>query len=373
MGCDSHTRRPADVTADIADTSPSDIAETDIADTHTPDTTAGCSDSTPELCIYQSLELAFDVRTGVSTFEPITQRTLPLVARVPRIAGPLPVVVWSHGGAFYAGGEDKSVEWGVAFARQGYVVIHVGHAAINGPQIRTLCDLALVPEDECVPSDDEDTNGLLAIGRSYDLKAVLDDLPRLSQFSVDNDGPELDLTRVVVAGWSGGSRGPMMLMGARVKPTTSAPVFTNPHTMPIAGLFMSPAGPGFGGWFENGADHSWTQLRGPTFSATGTHDQKSDKPDLSGEVRRRHFDLIAADEQRWLLFSNLPVGVGGHGTYDLADWQSNESRLQRLSQSLVSSALAFLDARVKGDAAAQSWLDSDHARVLAGDAEWLQR
>ncbi|HRE91133.1 MAG TPA: hypothetical protein PK095_18570, partial [Myxococcota bacterium] len=275
-------------------------------------------------------------------------------------------------------GEDKSAEWGTAFAQQGYAVIHVGHAALTATQIRAFCDRADIPEAECVPSgeEDDDTNGLVALGRSFDLIAVLDDLERLSELSVDNDGPALDLTKVAVAGWSGGSRGPMMLMGARLKPTVSAPVFTNPHALPVAALYMSPAGPGFGGWFEDGSDtsdHSWTTMRGPTFSATGLHDQNPNKPELTGEVRRRHFDLLDPDGERWLLYSNLPVGVGGHGTYDLADWQSGNARLSRLSAALASAALAFLDAHLRNDADAADWLASDNARVLAGDADYLHR
>jgi len=96
---------------------------------------------------------------------------------------------------------------------------------------------------ECVPTEDEEASGILAIGRSFDIAAVLDDLLRLLQISVANDGPALDLDRVAVAGWSGGARGPMVFMGAKLKPTASAPIFTNPKVRGKAAIFMSPAGP----------------------------------------------------------------------------------------------------------------------------------
>lgn len=367
--CDERAReRSADTTTD---TSPDTTADT------TTDTGAvlvsGCAEDALAACEYPSLGVGFDERQGIATVEPETGRSLPLVARVPRLPGPLPVVVWSHGGGFTQGGQLGSDAWGETFARHGYVVIHVGHAPLGTDGARTLCVLASVPEAECAPSEDDDANGLVAIGRSYDLKAVLNDLPRLSQVSVNNDGPALDLTRVAVVGWSGGARGPMTLMGAKVKPTASAPLFTNPHALPKAAIFLSPAGPGFGGWYEEAGDDSFDELRGPTLSATGTHDVKPNKPQLTGEIRRRHFDLVPGDGSRWLLYSNLPVGVGGHGTYHLEDLDSADTRLARFSDALVSTALAFLDATLSDDETAAAWLASDNARVLAGDADYESR
>ncbi len=332
-----------------------------------------CSEADLAACEYANLGLAYAEFDGITTTEPRTGRSLPLHIRVPTTPGPLPVVLWSHGGGFTAGGQLNSDDWGDLLAKHGYVVIHVGHAELGLGGAQKLCELASVPAAECVPSADEDNNGLLAIGRSYDLAAVLDDLPRLSQLSVANGGPALDLARVALGGWSGGSRGPMVLMGAKVQPTASAPIFTNPHARPVAAMFMSPAGPGFGGWYETASDNSWIDMRGPTFTATGTHDQKPDKPELTGAIRRMSYPLQPDDGKRVMLYSNLPVGVGGHGTYDLQDTGSNDARLDRLSRAIGSVACAFLDASVDGNADARAWLLTDHARILAGDAEWLRR
>ena len=315
------------------------------------------------------------MRDGLNTLEPETGRTLPLVARIPATTGPLPVVIWSHGGGFYPGGELLSETWGTLMAAHGYVVIHVGHSAQTAETIARYCTLAAVPEGECVATEDEEATGLLAIGRSYDLAAVLDDLPRFSGISVANGGPALDLTRVALAGWSGGTRGPMMLMGAKVRPTTSAPIFTNAHALPRAAIFMSPAGPGFGGWYDTGTpgDSSWSELRGPILASTGTNDQKPDKPELTGPIRRSWFPLQPADGKRILLYSNLAVGVGGHGTYNLGDVTSDDARLRRLSSAIASTARAFLDAALNDDAAARAWLASDNAATLAGDVDWVRR
>lgn len=391
----SETSAPED--GAVADTAPNDTAPNDSAtadsatndsatnDSATADSTANdtgpgdtqgrvCSEADLEACVYPSRGLDYIERDGVATTEPETGRSLPLHVRIPVAQGPLPVVIWSHGGGFLNGGQLNSDDWGDLLARHGYVVIHVGHSPLGLEGGLTLCALASVPEAECVRSDDEDDdNGLVAVGRSFDLAAVLDDLPRLSRISTDNGGPALDLERVVIGGWSGGSRGPMVLMGAKVQPSASAPIFTHPHPLPVAAIFMSPAGPGFGGWYESESDDSWSEMRGPTFTATGTNDQKPNKPELTGAIRRASFPLQPGDGTRLLLYSNLPVGVGGHGTYDLQDTGANDPRLARLSHAIGSVARAFIDAAVDDDAAAKAWLVSDDAGILAGDAEWLRR
>ena len=136
---------------------------------------------------------------------------------------------------------------------------------------------------------------------------------------------------------------------------------------------MSPSGPGFGGLYDEGGTTSWDAMRGPFLMATGTNDQKPLKPELTGAIRRLPFEAQPADSERWLLYSNLAVGIGGHGTYNLGDLDSRDERVQRLSAAIASSALAVLDAHLRDDARARAWLASDDARVLAGDLDWLSR
>lgn len=107
------------------------------------------------------------------------------------------------------------------------------------------------------------------------------------------------------------------------------------------------------------------------------NDVKENKPALTGENRRMPFSAQPADGSRYLLYSNLPVGTGGHDTYDLADLGASDARLERLSRALRSVVLAFLDAHVRGDARAKAWLAADAAHTLAAvepaDAEWSRR
>ena len=326
--------------------------------------------ATPQDCLYTiANETVVDV-DGLTTQETVTGRELPLVANIPMVADPVPVVVFSHGGSLNNDGQNLNKQWGALLARNGFAVIHVGHAEATGGQGMSICTAASVPMAECTPSEDD--NGLLAIVRAYDIAAVLEDLPRLSQISQNNDGPELDLSRVVVAGWSAGSRGPSVLMGAKIRPTTSAPLFGLSNALPKAAVMLSPAGPGFGGYFDDGVENSWDEMRGPLFFATGTNDVKPNKPELTGAIRRQAFDLQPSDGHRYLLYSNLEVGVGGHGTYDLSDLNSPDP-LPGLTMAISSAVLAFLDAEINDNAAGREWLASDKALQLAGDAQWSKK
>lgn len=323
----------------------------------------GCSASSLDGCEYPVGSAALTTQTVMVT-EPISGRSLPVLVRKPAGAGPFPVVIWSHGGGFDNDGQRLSPEWGETFAHHGFVAMNLGHPSVSQSAGLALCTEGKVPMNECTPSADEDSNGFLALVKSRDVIAVLDALPTLQV------GVALDLDRVAVAGWSAGARAPQVMQGARFIPSASAVPYAAPHARVKAIIGASPISPGYGGFFDNATGNSWDQVRGPVLMLTGHNDVKAAKPDLKGVDRRIAWDRQPADGKRWLLFSNLPEGVGEHGTYNLSDLGSNDARLARLTRALRSVALAFLDAQLNGDAEARAWLDSTNARTLAGDASW---
>jgi dienelactone hydrolase len=323
--------------------------------------------------VYPSRNGEYTEREGLATTEPVSGRQLPLLVRVPSGSrGPQAAVIWMHGGGFNDNGHREGKAWGDMLAKHGYVVIHVASSFPDAESGLKMCAKAAVPRHEC-HAGDEDANGLLTVFRSLDLGAVLDDLPRLSRLSAAAGGPEIDMARVAVGGWSGGSRAPMIAMGATTKPSESAPMYFAPHPLPAVAFGMSPSGPPFGGWFDEGGKSSWSTMRGPYLMATGGNDVKPGKPELTGEIRRLPFQAQPGDGKRWLLYSNLAVGVGGHGTYNLGDLNSNDERVTRLSEAIASVTRAFLDAYLRDDAKARAWLDSGNAKVLAGAADWEHR
>lgn len=286
--------------------------------------------------------------------------------------GPFPTVVWSHGGGFNDNGHRQAKQWGDALATHGYVVIHVAHTGLTVDGGLALCAAASVPTAECVPGGDED-DGLVALVKSHDIVAVLDALPMLSDASVAGGGPAIDFDRVAVAGWSAGSRAPLITHGAVFLPSASAPVFSLPHALPKAVLALSPIGPGYGGFFDDGSAHSWQGVRGPVLMITGDNDLKATKPDLTGLDRRVAFEKQPADGSRWLLYSQLAPGVGEHATYNLEQLGSEDERLVRFSRAERSAALAFFDAQLFDDPHANEWLASNNAATLAGEAEWVHK
>lgn len=65
--------------------------------------------------------------------------------------------------------------------------------------------------------------------------------------------------------------------------------------------------------------------------------------------------------------------MGEHSTYNLEGLDSTDERIARFSRALRSAVLAFLDAKLLGDAAAEQWLASANAGILAGEAEWVHK
>ncbi len=348
-----------------------DAGATNAPDGSTP--VASCTTADLAKCDYPEKMLASTEREGFSVPEPSTGRTLPLRVRVPEGPGPFPLVIWSHGGGMNDGGHRLGNEWGAALAANGYAVVHIAHASIDAKSGAALCSVAQIPAAECNLASGDEDSPLIAMVKALDIIAVLDRLKNLSDESVARGGPAIDLEKVATAGWSGGARGPQVLMGAKLKTTPSAPLFARPDDRIVAAVAISPAGPGFGGFFENGGETSWASMRGPLLYTTGTNDVKENKPELTGPIRRAAYTLQPSEGNRRLLYSNLAVGTGGHGTYNLEDASSTDERLSRFSRALRSAVVAFLDAHVKGDAAAKDWLASANAKVLGGDVDWEER
>jgi hypothetical protein len=312
----------------------------------------------------------------ITITDPMTGRVIPLAVRYPMRAGSFPVVIWSHGGGLLANAHTNNEQWGDAIASAGYIVIHLSHVPFNESTAVATCALASIPPAACMQGTDPNDSEapLVTIVRPRDVIAVMDQLTALATRLARPGGPTIDDTRVVVAGWSAGSRAPSMLFGATRRLTPTITRFTMADRRPIASVMISPAGPGFFGFFNDGPmDNSFRAMRGPVLVMTGDNDVKADNPTLTGAIRRGAFDLQPAEPSRGLLFSRLPRGVGGHETFNLEQLGDADPRLDRLSRALRSTMLAFLDATVRREPAAIAWLATDRPRLIAGDAEWTRR
>jgi dienelactone hydrolase len=381
-GCGGNERvtRDAQVDAPVAADvgTPADDASV-AGDVIAPDGAIDCA-AMPAACEYtgQRLPVACVGCAGtrpLAITDPMTGRVLPILIRYPQRTGTYPVVVWSHGGGLLNTGHLGNEAWGDTIAAAGYVVVHLAHVTLDTTTAAALCTLASVPTSECRDgTDPNDTEApFVTIARPRDVIAVLDQIPALVAMVAGPGRPTPDPDRVIVAGWSGGSRAPSMLFGATRRLTASIPRFTMPDRRPIASVMVSPAGPGYFGYFNESGGSSYGAVRGPVLVMTGDNDVKNDTPGLTGAVRRMAFDLQPADGTRRLLFSRLPRGVGGHETFNLENLNDPDPRVVRLSRALRATMLAFLDATARQDPAAIAWLASDRASRIAGDAEWTRR
>ncbi|CAB3769607.1 alpha/beta hydrolase family protein [Paraburkholderia solisilvae] len=103
-----------------------------------------------------------------------------------------PVILLSHG----FGGSARMMGWfGIALARDGYIVVAVDHPGNNGAEPMTV------------------PGALLSWDRAEDLRVALDAIARDPLV-----GPHVDVSRLGVAGFSAGGYTSLVAAGARVQP-----------------------------------------------------------------------------------------------------------------------------------------------------------
>lgn len=373
FGCDGApvAEDAALVDAALVDAAPNDASRPDASEPE--DGGSGeCTDATWEACVYEPVMHPVDAIEGYTVELARFRRRFPILVRYPTdVVEPLPIVIASHGGSYDPNGHRDLAGWGQTLSRAGYAVIHMAHIEPDMQGDRVLCQELGVPMADC----DTDLRSTVAT-KAIDAVALMNDLEAVGAWLESMTGARLDPTRIVTVGWSGGSQTGLTLGGAVRELTFSGSVrFSRPDERVLGAIALSPQGPGFSGYFETADETSMDAVTIPVLIGTGLHDDKPmDDPDLQPAIRRRTFEnLPGGDGTQRLLFSNLPVGVGGHPSYNLEDRGSEDERLARLTDALMSAARAFADATLRDDPAAIAWLDSDAARILAGDADWVSR
>jgi len=305
------------------------------------------------------------------TVEALPGRSLPILIRYPTdVKGPIPVVIYSHGGGFDNNGQHLGRDWAGALNGHGYAVVHLAHSETDAAGFAAMCAFAGVPESECQTGTFEAP----VVARPLDISAILDERAEIGAWFNQETGKQLDGTRIVVMGWSGGSIAPLSLLGGRRQVSPTSPVYTAADDRVRAAIALSPQGPGFSGAFDNGTDHTWRDITKPVLVATGVNDVKPDNPELLGSIRRQAWEkLPGGNGNQRLLYSLLPVGTGGHGTFNLDDINSTDMSVRRFSVALSSAARAFLDVEMKDSVRAAAYLASGDVDVLADaeQADWL--
>jgi hypothetical protein len=329
-------------------------------------------------CLYVTpVNVTFAVSTSSVTYqdEATLARTISFAIRTPNgLAGPLPVVIWSHGGAQgHPNPLTALSEWGELTARAGYVAVGIAHAPRSEFARKLLCGALGV--SDCT------TFSYLNWDRPHDISKVIDRLAALNAAPGPLQG-RIDMNKIAVGGHSAGSGGTLSVAGAR-RFFTSAPVaLSDPR--PIAFLAFSPQGPVTDGFFETAfrfPHTSWDNISRPVLFGTGDGDStcgnsSADCLGTSPSVRRIPYELMPAGDKYLMHIHDTDTFHGLFG-FNLAECASRgvaPAKCNSFRQWLTSSALAFLDAHVRNSSLAKTWLASGFIRqASAGVVEWKSK
>ena len=291
---------------------------------------------------------------------------------------PMPVVIWSHGGA--EGKRDAATsmaEWSELSARAGYLGISIAHVPRDEASRALLCQSIGMDASACRVFSH------LNWDRPHDIRAVLDELDRLAVTPPLRG--QIDTGKVAVGGHSAGSGGAQTVAGAKRNFVGSAGVLSDPR--PIAFLAFSPQQPGSSGFFDTRfrhPSHSWIDMQRPVLTATGDGDDSCDPVPTPGicvgdtpSGRRIGFQRMPANGNKYHLY--IHDSDAFHMLFELnaakcPQMNVDAAKCSEIVRWLSSAGLAFLDGHVRQLPAALQWLQSNRIEQASGGvAEWQRK
>lgn len=336
--------------------------------------------------------LPFQTTTHQKTYNDVAglQRTIEFAIRRPvGLPGPLPVVIWSHGG-----NDGKSnplsvgVEWSERLVGRGYIVVSIAHEPRSRNQQDRLCDkLGYSDAPTCARFN------YLNWDRPHDISAVIDRLDWLNTRSSGEFLNKFDLTQLAVAGHSAGTGGVMSLAGA-IRDFATVPAFTPfapVDQRPKVFMAFSPQQPGLEGFYDTDfkkPNHSWESITRPVLMVTGDGDNLclANLPgipftpgDCRGQMpfgRRIPFERMPAGNKYRLYFHDADIF---HGLFDLnvskcPQKNVDPAKCTEFERDLSAIAFAFLDSHLKGIPFATAWLNSNNIELATlGIAEYSRK
>jgi predicted dienelactone hydrolase len=287
-------------------------------------------------------------------------RTVNVAIRFSRMAAqPMPVVVWSHGGA---SGQTNAVgaldKWATAAAEAGYLSVAIAHTPRDQASREALCASLGFDAAGCA------TFKFLSYDRPRDISLVIDKLVAMS--ARPTLPVQFDITKLAVGGHSAGAGGTLMIAGAAREINQVSTVTSDPR--PIAFLAFSPQAPGSDGMTEAG----YGLVTRPTLIGTGRGD---DDPPDTADGRASVFDLVQPGNKA-RIFVEDPTAI--HTVFALETGNCTDhatlAHCEDMRDWVKSAGMAFLDAHLRLRPAAIAWLASTRlATASGGVAEWSTR
>jgi hypothetical protein len=306
--------------------------------------------------------------------EAFLPRTISFAIRTPNgLAGPLPVVIWSHGGhQGHVNPLTALSEWGELTARAGYISVGIAHAPRSAFSQKMLC--AAIGISDCAAFN------YLNWDRPHDISKVIDRLAIINAAAGPLQG-RINMNKIGLGGHSAGSGGSLSVAGALRFFTNTPRALADPR--PIAFLAFSPQGPVSEGLFEAAFQFphtSWENISRPVLVGTGDGDNTCNATGgcegTSPSVRRIAYDLMPSGDKYLMHIHDTDTFHGLFG-FNIAECISRgvaPGKCNAFRQWLASSALAFLDAHVRGSVTAKAWLAGGFIQqASAGVVEWKSK
>ena len=243
-----------------------------------------CNQSLTPGCLYfPASRFTFQTTTRQVTYTDNAgqQRTIQAAIRIPTGAPiPMPVVIWSHGGA--TGKSDpltSMVEWSDTTAEAGYLTVSIAHTPRTDQERLQLC--------QSIGINDPATCEVfkhLNWDRPFDVRAVIDALVQMNQ-----QGPfrgQISVNQIALGGHSAGAGGTLSVGGALRNFSGTSVSLADPR--PVAFLAFSPQQPGTEGFFDTDFQqptHSWQPVSRPTLIGTGDGDNSCDPIAIPGNCQ----------------------------------------------------------------------------------------
>ncbi len=265
-------------------------------------------------------------------------RTLPIKIYYPKeIAGPLPVVIVSHG----LGGSREGLKYiGEYWGSHGYIAVHIQHVGSDVSLFKDARPADLVAALQKGANAEQFTN------RVNDVKFVIDELTRRN---ADEKWPlhgKLDLKKIAMTGHSFGAVTTQAICGQIFPGGRSA---VDPRIK--VGIAFSPSPP------RGNMDSktAFAKVSIPMFHFTGTKDETN--PAISpvkAPQRREPFDAMNNSDQFLVVLTDADHGVfGGRGSEGGKARPTDAAWIDLIQRG----STAFLDAYLKGDDKAKKFLD----------------
>ena len=328
--------------------------------------TGECTPDTLQACGYgPSLEQGFTTapeRIVELDYTDITgsKRRFSIALRRPLDAPePLPIVVWSHGGALGQNDPAKvATGWGRVFTGAGYLFVAIAHHQRGDVAARLpICRALGYDEKAC------ERFKFLNWDRPHDVARVLDWIDQQAAGPLQG---RIEPRRLAYAGHSAGAGAALAVAGAGRDFAGNVRTLSDPR--PLAFIGDSPQGVGYDGFEAT----SFEAISRPFLTLSGVGDATNSHP---AQERRDAFERMMPGNA---FLGWITDPATRHGTFNLEARAcmrggAEETRCAKHLEWLAAAALAFVDSYLRGDVDARAYLESERLGVLSGGAFELSR